>query len=410
MKLESFMACEHWLVAIGVCLLSGCSSDNHAQPIDHPPSIGAGGASAGGGMSSSGAGGNVVTPSSGGSSTVVPSGSGGASNSTGGAAPGMGGGTVGPTTGGTSSVSSGGAPVDPGGAFDYDAQTVRLDADLVIPAGKTVRVGQGLTFNSASNVTIQVQGTLIVAGSAASPDHFMGTAAGPNSWKGIVVAAGGSLQMQHAQVGGATLGIHALKGSSYNIDYVTFDTSFKNLVLESDGKVDHSHFLATVPPTIAITTDVTIDDPNGTLTIIDASPTVTNSEFIGASAFTDLVRIGGNSAAVFDHGMFKAAHCGFHIFGATTSFTTVTNSVIDGMSYGVMAFTTKPTFKSNVFKGNTAADGGYCFGATQANAPIFDGNYFASGTANLDASCVQAGAASINAATMAIAGAGPVGL
>jgi hypothetical protein len=106
---------------------------------------------------------------------------------------------------------------------------------------------------------------------------------------------------------------------------------------------------------------------------------------------------------------FKAAHCGFHVFGATTSFTTITNSVIEGMSYGVMAFTTKPNFKNNVFKGN-ANDAGFCFGATAATKPIFDGNYYASGAAVFDASCVQAGTTSTNTATAAIPGAGPVGL
>jgi hypothetical protein len=336
---------------------------------------------------------------------------GGTPTSAGGAAPGTGGGTPEPGSGGAGGAGpagSGGTPIDPG-AFDYNAQTVRLDADLVIPAGKIVRVGPGVTFNAAPKVTIQVQGTLIVTGSAASPDHFMGTAAGPNSWNGIVVAAGGDLQMQNAQVGGATLGIHTLKGSTYNLDHVTFDTSFKGAVLESDGKIDHSRFIATVPPTVSLAADVTIDDPNGTLTIMAASPTITNSEFIGASMLTDLVRVGGDSAPLFDHDTFKAAHCGFHVFGATTKFTTITNSVIDGMSYGVMAFTTKPNFKNNVFNGN-ANDAGFCFGATTANAPIFDGNYYASGTATFDASCVQAGTTAVRSVTAAIPGAGPVGL
>jgi hypothetical protein len=400
------MAFDKWLVGVaGVCLLSACSSDDPGQM----PNEGAGTGGAAVGMP--GSGGNVVTPSTGGASPVGPAGSGGAPTSTGGAPAGTGGvppGNGGSASGGAGPVGTGGTPIDPG-AFDYNAQTVTLTADLVIPAGKTVRVGPGVTFNAAPKVTIQVQGTLIVTGSVASPDRFMGTAAGPNSWNGIVVAAGGSLQMQHAQVGGATLGVHTLKGSTYDIDYVTFDTSFKGAVLESDGKINHSRFLATVPPTISLAADVTIDDPNGTLTIMTASPTVTNSEFIGASMFTDLVRVGGNSAPVFDHDTFKAAHCGFHIFGATTSYTTITNSVIDGMSYGVMAFTAKPSFKNNVFKGN-AADAGFCLGATTANAPIFEGNYYASGTATFDASCVQAGTAAKNTAPAAIPGAGPVGL
>jgi hypothetical protein len=396
------MAVKNWLVAVtGLCLLNACSGED---PDQLPNPAGTGGAAGSG--ANGGAGGSAGTQSSGGTSGLGTGGGGGSpmgSGGNGGGPMGAGGGPMG--AGGGPMGAGGGGP----GGFDYEAQTVRLDADLVIPAGTAVRVGPGVTFNAAPNVTIQVQGTLIVTASAASPSSFMGTAAAPNSWKGIVVAAGGNLQMQHARVGGATLGVHTLKGSTYDIDYVTFDTSFKGAVLESDGKINHSRFLATVPPTISVAADVTIDDPNGTLTIITASPTVTNSEFIGASMFTDLVRVGGNSAPLFDHDTFKAAHCGFHIFGATTSFTAITNSVIEGMTYGVMAFTTKPNFRNNVFKGN-ANDAGFCFGATSANKPIFDGNYYASGGAVFDASCVQAGTTATNTATAAIPGAGPVGL
>ncbi len=401
------MVLKNWVAAVtGASLLYACSGE---QPDQSPNSVGSSGGA--GGAGNAGAGGSAGTPSSGGTASVDPDGGGGGGGSgmgTGGSPMGTGGNAMGA---GGDTIGTGGSTTGTGGTggFDYNMQTVRLDADLVIPAGKTVRVGPGVTFNAALNVTIQVQGTLIVVGSAASPSSFMGTAAAPNSWKGIVVAAGGNLQMQHARVGGATLGIHTLKGSTYDVDYVTFDTSFKGAVLESDGKINHSRFLATVPPTISAAADVSVDDPNGTLTIIVASPTVTNSEFVGASMFTDLVRVGGNSAPLFDHDSFKAAHCGFHIFGATTSFTTITNSVIEGMSYGVMAFTTKPTFKNNVFKGNSN-DGGFCFGATSANKPIFDGNYYASGAAIFDASCVQAGTTATNTATAAIPGAGPVGL
>jgi hypothetical protein len=294
-------------------------------------------------------------------------------------------------------------------SFDYNMQTVPLTADLVIPAGKTVRVGPGVIFNAAAKVTVQVQGTLVVTGTAASPTKFQGTATGPNSWNGIVIASGGDLEMQYGNVDGATYGIHALPGSTYNIDHATLGTSFKTAVLESNGKIDHTHFLATAPPTISLAEDVSIDDPNGTLTILSASPTLTNSEFVGASPLTDLVRIGGSSTPMFDHDVFKNAHCGFHTYGGTNSSPQINNSVISGMSYGVMAFTTKPIFKGDVFQGNTD-DAGFCYGAAAANAPVFDGSYFASGTAAFDASCVQVSTAATNSVTAMIAGAGPVGL
>ena len=272
-----------------------------------------------------------------------------------------------------------------------------------------MRVGPGVTFNAAPNVTIQVQGTLIVTASAASPSSFMGTAAAPNSWKGIVVAAGGNLQMQRARVGGATLGIHTLKGSTYDIDYVTFDTSFKGAVLESDGKINHSRFLATVPPTISVAADVTIDDPNGTLTIITASPTVTNSEFIGASMFTDLVRVGGNSAPVFDHDMFKAAHCGFHIFGATTSFTTITNSVIERHELRRHGLHDEAELQEQRLQGQRERRR-LLLRRDQRQQAHLRRQLLCLGRRSLRRECVQAGTTATNTATAAIPGAGPVGL
>ena len=40
-----------------------------------------------------------------------------------------------------------------------------LSADLVIPAGKTVRVEPGTTFKASAGVKVQVSGELIVTGS-----------------------------------------------------------------------------------------------------------------------------------------------------------------------------------------------------------------------------------------------------
>jgi hypothetical protein len=314
-----------------------------------------------------------------------------------------------------SGCSSGGG--DSGGtnakSFDYTDQVVRLDSDLVIPSGKTVRVGPGVTFQAAANVKIQVEGTLDVEATASSPSRFMGDSSDggshPNSWHGIEIESGGTLLMTHVEVAGAQYGVHAMPGSAYTVDYAVFGTSFKPAVLEADGTFDHTTFHATTPPTIAITVDVTIDDPNGTMTIMNASPKVTNSFFDGSSAVTDMVRIGGASSPVFDHVHLAKAHCAFHNFGANNNSPRVTNSVIEHMAFGAMAFTSKPVFEHSNFL-NNANDVGYCYGATADNAPSLDGNYYLSGDATVDASCFQIGTKATGTVSAPIDGAGPVGL
>jgi hypothetical protein len=277
----------------------------------------------------------------------------------------------------------------------------------VIPKGKTVRVGPGTKFSAKANITIDVQGTLVVEGSAASPASFTGKGEA-SSWHGIVVASGGSLSLDHANISGAQYGIHALAGSMFAVDHATFDTSFKGAVLESNGTVAHSVFKAeALFP--AITEEVAIDDPNGYMTIMNASPTVTNCRFEGSGGLNDMVRIGGNASPKFDHCFVNNSHCGFHTNGGTNTSARISNTVFESLSYGVMAYTTKPIIENSVFRMN-ANDIGMCSGATTANTPGLMGNFYASGAVALDASCDKIGTKDPSPAGSAGASVGPSGL
>jgi hypothetical protein len=303
-----------------------------------------------------------------------------------------------------------GAPGEPMGpvAFKYENEEVRADSDLVVPAGSTGRIGPGVSFTADADIKIIVQGVLVIEGTAASPARFTGSGT-PSSWYGIRVEPGGKLQLQHAEIREAHYGIHTLPGSEYDVDYADIGGGFKAAVVQSDGTFDHSHFAGSTPDSISFALEVSIDDPNGTMTIMDASPTVTNSQFDGASAVTDMVRIGGESTPVFDHVLLQKAHCGFHNFGAVNNSPIVKNSIFRQLSYGVMAFQTKPVFENNVFDGNTN-DVGLCLGASADNAPVLTGNYYASGSALIDPGCFQIGTADSGPAAAPIEGAGPVGL
>ena len=308
---------------------------------------------------------------------------------------------------GTESSAPAGNPSAPP-VFAYENEEVRVDSDLVVPAGSTGRIGPGVSFAADADVKILVQGVLVIEGSAASPARSTGSGT-PSSWYGIQVEAGGKLQLQHAEIREARYGIHTLPGSDFTVDYADINGGFKVAVIESDGTFDHSKFAGSTPDSISIAFEVSIDDPNGTMTIMNASPTITNSQFDGASAITDMVRIGGESKPVFDHVLIQKAHCGFHNFGAVNNSPIVKNSIFRQLSYGVMAFQTKPVFENNVFEGNTN-DVGLCLGASAENAPVLTGNYYSSGSALIDAGCFQIGTAESSPASAPIEGAGPVGL
>jgi hypothetical protein len=295
------------------------------------------------------------------------------------------------------------------GQLDYANQNVMLTQTLTIAAGQTVRVGPGTTFSaSAADVKIQIDGTLIVSGSVDAPVKFLG-AGMPRSWAGIVVANGGVLNLTHAEIGGATYGILAEAGSMYTVDYAEIGTSFKVAVLSSTGSFDHTKFHASGDDTFSPVNEVSMDDVNGSLTILDGSPTVTNSSFDHSSALVDMIRIGGSSSPVFDHVSITSAHCGFHTNGGVNNTPTIKNSVLDGMSYGIMAYRSKAKIEHCNFTGN-ANDVGFCFDATADNAPTLTDNFYSSGSPSYDSTCFDIGKPDSMPAATAHGDVGPVGL
>lgn len=321
---------------------------------------------------------------------------------------------TGGSNGGDAGASSGGDAGEgegtTGGAaapYDYEQEEVTLTEDLMVPAGTTLRVGPGVRFTAQQNVKVDVQGTLEVQGSEAAPSAFVG-AGEPDSWHGIVVASGGSLTLDHAQVSGATYGIHAMPGSSYHIDHAHFDTSFKAMVLQSDGSLSNC-VVEAVLSFPAVTDAVTIDDPNGALTIMDASPVVTNCRFEGSGGLNDMIRVGGEASPEFDHISVTNSHCGFHTSGGTNTSTRITNSRFDNLAYGVMAYATQPVIEDSVFLQNST-DVGVCSGATDANTPVLRNNYYNGGAVRLDASCDLIGTRDSAPATAEHPGAGSQGL
>jgi len=369
---------------------------------------GAGGAgAASGGSSGAGATGGAGGAGAGAAGGAAgDSASGGGSGAMAGSMAGTGGTGTGGATGGAAGE-AGTTPIDPSD-FDYDGEDVTLTETLVIPAGETVNVGPGTTFTASAGVKVQVLGTLVVAGTADAKVEFLG-AGTPRSWEGIEIGSGGRLEATHLSIGGATLGIHALAGSSYSVSYCEIGTSFKVAALFADGTFDHCKFHASGDDTFSPVNEVSVDDVNGTMTIIDASPTITHSSFDNSSPLVDMIRIGGNGSPVFDHIKVVGAHCGFHTNGGVNNQPVIKSSVLEGMSYGIMAYASKARFENNNFIGNSA-DVGFCFDATAENAVELVGNYYSTGMASFDPTCFEITMPDASAAAAAHADAGPSGL
>jgi hypothetical protein len=122
-----------------------------------------------------------------------------------------------------------------------------------------------------------------------------------------------------------------------------------------------------------------------------------------------MIRVGGAASPVFDHLYIKDAHCGIHANGGTNNTPTVRNTIFENMAYGLMVYATKPMIENSVFRGN-ANDVGFCFDATEANAPILRNNFYSSGEALVDPTCFQIGTTDPSPAASANPMAGPVGL
>jgi hypothetical protein len=88
-------------------------------------------------------------------------------------------------------------------------ETVVVAGDVTVPRGATLAIASGTRVVAESGRAIEVLGTLAAAGTAADPIRFTTPADAPGEglWRGIRVRDGGSIDLAHAQVAHASIGI-----------------------------------------------------------------------------------------------------------------------------------------------------------------------------------------------------------
>ena len=245
-----------------------------------------------------------------------------------------------------------------------------------IGAGETAAVCAGSVITMATRQFVTIEGTLILAGTPDEPIVFKSADGEAADWRGMVVTDGATLDLRNVRISDAVLALHAEPGSVLIAQGLVLENSSNTILIESDARIDASTFHALGEDQEALSQPFKINE---------ASPVITNSMLDNGNPFHDQITIVGySSSPAFDHMEVMDSHCGVHMQEGTGII--LTNSVIHGVSYGVMAGAAIGSrVEGNVFYDNVN-DVGLCYGE---DAPSLDGNFFGEDGAAFDPACEE---------------------
>jgi len=283
-----------------------------------------------------------------------------------------------------------------------DGQT--LSESVIIGAGATITIDPAATINVGAGVTITVQGTL-TASSATTHAKITGA-----SWTGIVVASGGTLNVDGVDLVNPGTAIDLQKGGTGEYDDGTITAATTPFDVEAGGTLTTKH--STVAGTLGSTTisgSFTASyldyDSNGHAGITTMDPTaqlsIEDSTLHGSGPVADFL-VSGAGAAKFHiaYTNITNVHCAFH-FDTVSEFD-VSYSNMDGNAYGFMLYGSGGAGPFTVTYSNLYTNTSYDYDTEGTNSPItFDHDYTADATNPGDA------VTTTNAQTAMVTGTGP---
>ena len=227
----------------------------------------------------------------------------------------------------------------------------------VIMAGVTVTIAPGATVNLASGVTITVQG-LLVGTSNATHAQLTGT-----SWGGIVVAGGGTLNVDSVDLANAKTAIEVQAGAAMaEYDDGIISGSSQPFSVDKGGALSTSHAEVTGTKGSSIisggfTASYLNYDSNGYEGIVASDPTavlsIEDSTLFGAGTATADMVVADTAASVhLAYTEIKEVHCAFHFNDPTAfdiSYMNIHDNSYGFMLYGSGAAGTRSITYSNIF-------------------------------------------------------------
>jgi hypothetical protein len=273
------------------------------------------------------------------------------------------------TTNGSPVSGAGGAG---GAGGDALCGNVTLSTTKTVAAGETLTICSGSTITASDGVSLAVDGTLQIQGTAASPVKLVGATNAAGAWTGLVLDGTAQVTATYLEIHGADTAIAARPGSMYSFDHLVIDTSSTLLILSSNGTIAHGTLRGLG------------DSQSGSPVLINnASPQITNTSVTqGLFGGVDMIVVGGSgSAPLFDHVEVADSHCAFHFNESTGA--TITSSFIHHNAYGFMVIGSEAGhFNHNNWEDNQI-NIGTCEGGISDEVA---GNYFA-GTPFGDGTC-----------------------
>jgi hypothetical protein len=267
---------------------------------------------------------------------------------------------------------AGGSSSGAGGAGETLCGNVSLSETRTVAVGETLTICAGSTVTAASDVSLTVEGTLQIQGTAQKPVKLIGATDAPGAWTGLVLDAGGQVTATYLEIHGADTAVAARPGSMYSLDHLVIDTSSMMLVLSSNGTIGHG--------TLRGLGDSQFGTP---VLITNASPQITNTSVTQALfGGIDMIVVDGSaSAPLFDHLEVADSHCAFHF--NQSNGATISNSFVHHNAYGLMVVSSLAGHIDH----NNFEDNGTNIGSCAPSASEeVSGNYFA-GVPFGDGSC-----------------------
>ncbi len=215
----------------------------------------------------------------------------------------------------------------------------QLAASVTITAGSTVDITPGASVTAGAGVSITVKGTLNVKASASHAKL------GGTNWKGIIVASGGTLNVDGLDITNAEVGMWTQTG---NTDATMLNSSITNAA--TPFKMEPGSKLTVTKSTVAKSTGqsniagtfvasylaydkgssegLELNDPLGTMTISDSTLTGVGGGDYVVSRAGKLVKV--------EYTTITGSHCGLH-FNAVDKFI-IDHVSDDQNSYGAMLY------------------------------------------------------------------------
>ena len=287
-----------------------------------------------------------------------------------------------------------------------------ISASMTIPAGETVAIDPGATITMSSGVTITVNGTLTASSMAT---HAKLTGSG---WTGIVVASGGTVNLNGVDMSGASVALDVHGTAEYDNGTINSAAAFN---VESGGALTTkkstfagnssacnvagsftASYLTYTAAGSSLFDGIVTTDPAAQLSIED-------SMFTGPGPngplHDMLVSTNGGSAKFHvAYSSITGVHCGFHFDTLSEFDISYVNN--DSNAYGAMFYGSGGAGPFTVSYSNfddNGTNGTHAYDAEFANGPIVFDHDHLNGQASDPAGAVS----TTNPSSATVTGTGP---